>query len=106
MILATSASPRPVPVALGGHERIEQVRLEVRRERPEPLSSISIISGRLTRVSEPGTDRRTPGRNAVCSTMRPLLAAFADRLGGVLHEVEKGLDELVAIAGHGGSDGS
>ena len=38
---------------------------------PAPLSWISISKGRLTRAPLPGTDRRTPGRNAVRNTMRP-----------------------------------
>jgi hypothetical protein len=47
---------------------------------------------------------RMPGRKAVVSVISP--SASADRLGGVLHEIEEDLDQLVAVAQTGGSDGS
>ena len=68
---------------------------------PGPLSRTQNSSGRLTGV---GADRaifsRTPGPKAVESSISPSIAVGADRLGGVLHEVEEHLDELVAVAEH------
>ena len=56
-------------------------------------------SGSDTRVLLPGSDRRTPGRNAVVSWISPSLVV-PDRLGCVLDQVEEHLDELVAIGEH------
>ena len=49
------------------------------------------------RALAPGSDRRTPGRNAVESAISPPFGALADRFGGVLDQVEEHLNELVAV---------
>ncbi len=86
MILATSASPSPVPdglVVTNGSNRCGMRSVGT----PAPLSSTAISSGRLTRAWLPGTDRRTPGRNEVVSVIWPSAlsspiasAAFLTRL--------------------------
>ena len=48
------------------------------------------------RALAPGSDSRTPGRNAVESAISPPVI-FADRFGGVLDEIEKHLNELIAV---------
>ena len=86
MILATNASPRPVPLRFVVTKGSNRCGLSA-SVTPGPVSSTSIISGRLTRAPVPGTARRTPGRKAVRSTMRPgsrpssmASAAFLTRL--------------------------
>src|SRR3989442_8071973 len=64
MILDTSASPRPDPldfVVTNGSNRCGNRSSGT----PGPLSLTQNSSGSDTRVLLPGSDRRTPGRNAV-----------------------------------------
>ena len=87
-------------LGLGGDEWVEQVAAGDRRECPGRCRGRVISIGRLMRSFEPGTCRRTPVRNAVDEHDLALERIDADRLGGVLHEVEEHLDELVAVAEH------
>src|SRR4029079_3558445 len=74
-ILATSARPRPLPdglVVTNGSTRCGNRSSGT----PGPLSFTQNSRGSDTRVFEPGSDRRTPGRNAVVSGISPS-AAFS-----------------------------
>jgi hypothetical protein len=94
--LGTSARPRPAR-GLGGHERVEQVRQSRRHARPV-VPDAEFERQRHARLA-PGSDSRTPGRNAGRQLISPSFApspiasaAFFTRLGT--------LDELVAIGEH------
>ena len=57
-------------------------------------------SGSDTRDFFPGTDSRTPGRNAVVSWISAVVAEIGRRFGGVLHQIEEHLDQLILVGEH------
>ena len=66
-----------------------------------PLSFTQNSSGSDTRVLLPGSESRTPGPERGGELNFAVGCVLPDRLGGVFHEIEKHLDELVAIGEHG-----
>ena len=88
MIFATNASPRPDPdglVVTNGSNRCGSRSSGT----PGPLSLMQNSIGSDTRDRLPGSVRRTPGRNAVVMLDLAVDRVLADRLGGVLHEIEE-----------------
>ena len=61
---------------------------------------------RETRAREPGTDKRTPGRNAVVRTMRPLSSVSFRASAAFFTRLRKAWTSLSRLPGIGGSDGS
>ena len=98
-ILATSASPSPDPVGLVVTNGSNKCGISSSGT-PGPLSLTQNSSGSEMRALAPGSDSRTPGRNAVVSAISPPRGIFADRLGGVLDQVQKHLNELIAVRQH------
>ena len=100
MILATRAKPSPVPdglVVTKGSNRCGM--------RSVGHAGAVVFHGDLERQADPRlaarhreTHARAEGGGERDLAVGPLLA---DRLGGVLDEVEEHLDQLVAAAGHG-----
>ena len=105
MILATSARPRPVPYGLVVTNGSNRCSFRCSGT-PEPLSSIWIISGRLMRVSEPCTERRTPGRNEVWMMTRPCALFSPIASTAFLTRLRMACTSLSRLPGTGGSEGS
>ena len=61
---------------------------------PGPLSTTQNSIGSPTRMFEPGTVSRTPGRNAVVNLISPS-RRIADRFSGVFNKIKKDLNELI-----------
>src|SRR6185437_3097752 len=74
-IFATKARPRPLPVGLVVTQGSNRCGMRSSGT-PGPLSLTQNSRGSETRVLLPGSDRRTPGRNAVESWISPS-AAFS-----------------------------
>ena len=105
MILATRASPSPVPdglVVTNGSNRCG-----IRSDgTPPPLSSTAISSGRLTRAWLPGTESRTPGRKEVDSVICPSGKSSPIASAAFLTRLRNTCTSLSRLPGTGGSDGS
>ena len=100
MILDTNARPRPDPVGFvvtNGSNRWGNRSSGT----PGPLSFTQNSSGSDTRVlaARKREAHARPKRGGELDFA--VGGVLADRLGGVLHEIEKHLDELVAIGEHG-----
>ncbi len=98
MILATSASPSPLPDGFRCDERLEQMRADVVRN-----AGTVVADDDQQRHIEPRRGARHGQAHAVLEPghqgdLRIGLLLLRRRLGGVLHQVEDHLHELVAIA--------
>lgn len=103
--LGDKCQAKSAPAWFGRHERIEYIGPQFFRN-----TGTGVVHADFERQCNAfaGSRNGQPDSRPECAGEQDLarLATLLDRLGRILCEVEKHLNQLVLVAKHGGSDGS
>jgi hypothetical protein len=87
-------------IGLGGDERLEQVLAQVGRDAGAVVDDAHFQRGPTQRLALGGADAHAVAVGGGDGDLAAAVAARMGRLGGVLHQVQEDLDQLVLVAQH------